>query len=365
MLFAPEEKSFIKKVVLVILLITLAYIIYQLKTVILLFFLSVFISYAIQPLVQALERIRVRRSLATMFVFLLIFSLAFFIIWQLSILVTYQTKLLTARIKVQGLPFFLEQILIQYWDIGNIVTTLQDYSKEIIQYLPRLFMNFFNLGFFIAYTLILFVMVFFFLRDREAIETYILSFIRPTERREKIRTGLRSVEDGIGRWLRAQVIIGIIMAAFLYIPMKLIQIKFALTFAIIISVIYIIPYLWMVGAGVIAIFILATYGLIYMLGFLAYVVALNFVEMKILIPTIMREKVGVNELATICGLISFGIFFGVLGMLVAVPMVNALKIILETVRHPAPLAEPTQEAALQPQTADEGCGETLHARQKV
>jgi predicted PurR-regulated permease PerM len=223
-------------------------------------------------------------------------------------------------------------------------------------------MNFFNLGFFIVYTLILFVMVFFFLRDRELIENYILSFIRPPERQAEIRAGLKTVEEGIGRWLRAQIMIGIIMAGLLYLPMALIKIKYAFTFAVIISIIYIIPYLWMVGAGVIAMFILATYGLIYMLGFLVYVFVLNFVEMKILIPTIMHEKVGVNELATICGLISFGIFFGVLGMLVAVPMVNALKIILETVRHPAPLATSTQEAAKEPQRLEVISGEAHPTR---
>jgi predicted PurR-regulated permease PerM len=84
--------------------------------------------------------------------------------------------------------------------------------------------------------------------------------------------------------------------------------------------------------------------------------------MKILIPTIMREKVGVNELATICGLISFGIFFGVLGMLVAVPMVNAIKIILEAVRHPAPLQASAPEAAMGLQRLDVSRGEAVPAR---
>jgi predicted PurR-regulated permease PerM len=62
-----------------------------------------------------------------------------------------------------------------------------------------------------------------------------------------------------------------------------------------------------------------------MLGVLGTMVVAQFLESNILTPWIMGDRVALNPLATVAGVIGFGIIWGVPGTMLAVPVIGVAK----------------------------------------
>lgn len=62
-------------------------------------------------------------------------------------------------------------------------------------------------------------------------------------------------------------------------------------------------------------------------------VAVNQIESSIISPSILGEHVGLHPVTVIFSIISGGYLFGVLGVLLAVPVASIVKVVLRYVRN--------------------------------
>jgi len=110
---------------------------------------------------------------------------------------------------------------------------------------------------------------------------------------------------------------------------SVIGLPYALLFAILISLTNIIPYIGPYIGGIPA--TLVAFGISQNLGFmvLGIVIGLQIIESHLVHPIVMSKVLKVNQILIILSLIFFGYFFGILGMLVAAPMVSVIKTLYE------------------------------------
>src|SRR5690606_27129207 len=69
----------------------------------------------------------------------------------------------------------------------------------------------------------------------------------------------------------------------------------------------------------------------YAVGALGVCVLTQFLENNVITPKVVGSSVSINPLASIFALLGFGMLWGVIGMVVAIPLMGMLKIVCDAV----------------------------------
>ncbi len=112
------------------------------------------------------------------------------------------------------------------------------------------------------------------------------------------------------------------------ISFYIVKMPYAFLFAIIISLTNIIPFIGPYIGGVPA--ILVSFSVSTRLGITSLIIIfiLQFIESNFIQPYIMSKSLKINPIIIIIGLIVFGHFFGILGMLLSAPLTCIIKILI-------------------------------------
>lgn len=113
-------------------------------------------------------------------------------------------------------------------------------------------------------------------------------------------------------------------------------VKYALLLGVITAVLNLIPYIGILAAGLISIF--ATLGNSTDVSIIAGIIIVNslvqLIDNNIIVPKIVGNKVRINALVTMVGVIIAGSIWGVSGMVLSIPITAILKVIFD---HSEPL----------------------------
>lgn len=167
----------------------------------------------------------------------------------------------------------------------------------------------------------------------------------PQERRDPTRSLLNEVQGRIGGYVRGQtmlcVIIGLASAAAFWV----IQVPNALTLGLIMGVLEAVPVLGPLLGAIPAILLTLSTAPEKTIWVIVALTAIQQLENSFLVPRIMDESVGVNAIVSILAISAFGLLFGIVGAILAIPLAAILQILLNRLifadAQEAPL-EPTQ-----------------------
>ncbi len=174
----------------------------------------------------------------------------------------------------------------------------------------------------------------------------------PAPHRGEIRELGRSVDRVLGAYIRAQLLLIVVMAILTYIPLSLLGIKYALVLAIATGFLEVVPFVGPYTAAgsavVVALAQTATpFGwpnwLLALVVGLIYLV-LRQVEDHLIIPNVVGHIVRLHPILVIFCILAGGHLGGALGLLIAVPLAATVRIILaylyaKLIDSPAPVAE--------------------------
>lgn len=102
------------------------------------------------------------------------------------------------------------------------------------------------------------------------------------------------------------------------------KMPYALLFALVISLTNIIPYIGPYIGGIPAVLVAFSTSSKLGITILITVIVLQFIESSIIHPIIMSKSLNISPLYILIGLIIFGYFFGILGMLISTPLVSII-----------------------------------------
>lgn len=135
------------------------------------------------------------------------------------------------------------------------------------------------------------------------------------------------------KYLRGVLLVILILGAISSIGFLIIGLKYAILLGFLIGMLNVVPYVGVLVGSLIPILIalVTKDSVMYALGALAVCLITQFLENNFITPKIVGSSVSVNPLASIAALIGFGLLWGVVGMVLAIPITGMLKIVCDSI----------------------------------
>jgi putative permease len=298
------------------------------------FFTALVLAFLLQGVVSALTRRRVPHLLAVIMVFLafvsVLLTLAFILmplIWNQLVGLVQETPRMFAS--GQG---WLDQLQERF---PNIVTPDQMQSwigvagREISQLGQRaLTLSLTSLGnimSLIIYLVLVPILVFFMLKDREALVGFTLSLL--PQKRTLLTRIWHEMDRQIANYIRGKSIEIVIVGTVAYITFAFFGLPYTALLAVLVGFSVLVPY---IGAAVATIPVAAVAGFHFGIGeqFVYVLVAygvLQALDGNVLAPVLFSETNNIHPVSIIVAVLFFGGIWGFWGVFFAIPLATLLK----------------------------------------
>src|SRR5437867_569414 len=191
-----------------------------------------------------------------------------------------------------------------------------------------------GLGHFLLELLVFLIATFFLLRDAPRLFQWFRRVLPASQRNELIPL-IGQVNVLLGRYVRGQLLLIGVMATATFIGLSVLQVPFVLLLAIMTGVLEVIPIVGPITAGAIASLVALGHPAPWGLSQIWYVVVvavmytvLRHAEDYFVIPLVIGRIVRLHPAVVIFSLLTGGALYGLLGVLVAVPVAASLRLVL-------------------------------------
>jgi len=209
--------------------------------------------------------------------------------------------------------------------------------------------------------LLILVYTFFFLLYRRKFKLSILKMVSP-ERQDQAKKIISSSTKVSQNYLFGRILLILFLAVLYSIGLTISGIRNAILISLLAAVLSLLPYIGNVIGYVIAIIMafISGSGLMGVVGVSVTFTITQFVESYILEPYLVGGKVDLNPVFTIIVVVLGGAIWGIIGMLIAIPVLGILKVIFDQVGVLQPLGYLFGEEDMD----DEGDGDDIFKKTK-
>jgi len=170
-------------------------------------------------------------------------------------------------------------------------------------------------------------LVFFWLTERPRLQRYALAFL-PAGRRSGIRDAWNDVEARLGQWARGQLVLMAAIGIGTGIAYSVLGLPAALLLGLIAALTEIIPIVGPLLGAIPAVLIATTISPETVVLTVGIYLVLQLIEGNVLVPMIMRNRVGLSPFLVLVSLLVGGTVGGPLGAIVAIPLVAGVTVVL-------------------------------------
>ncbi|WLH11427.1 AI-2E family transporter [Pseudomonas hefeiensis] len=307
------------------------------------------LAYLMQGLVTTLERMRLPGAMAVGLVFALFMGLlVVFVVVIMPLLwhqlVTLFNELPGMLVKWQSLLLLLperyphlvsdEQVLQAIEVVRGQIGTFGQWALTFsLSSLPLLV----NI---MIYLVLVPILVFFFLKDREMIGRWVRGYL-PRERALITRVA-QEMNHQIANYIRGKVIEIFICGGVTYIGFVALGLNYAALLALLVGISVVVPYVGTVVVTVpVALIALFQWGwsdqFIYLMAVYGIIQTLDG---NVLVPLLFSEAVNLHPVAIICAVLLFGGLWGFWGVFFAIPLATLFKAVLDAWPSREPVVAP-------------------------
>jgi predicted PurR-regulated permease PerM len=172
------------------------------------------------------------------------------------------------------------------------------------------------------------IYVFFMLLYRQNLRGFYYESLR-NEDKKRGNQILLEVEDSFGNYLKGMLIVISIITTLTVFGLWALGLKYAIFLGVLAGLLSLIPFIGIIVSALIPITLalLTKDSLWYAVGVVAVFAVVQFLEGNFITPKIVGNKVDVNPLAVILGIVIFGAIGGIPAMIITVPFLGLMKII--------------------------------------
>ncbi|WP_226002572.1 AI-2E family transporter [Paenibacillus sp. BJ-4] len=311
-----------------------------LKTIILPVILSGVLYYLFNPLIDVLERNKVKRIYSIIVLYLLIIGI-------IAVVITSVVPVIRDQIQglVQNVPAYSEQVQQQFEKligsdfVNQFQNTIQINPSELASKVSEKLSAFINnawagVGSFLgvitetvlAIATVPFIL-FYLLKDGRKLPHSVLKMFPPMFRKETDRI-MTEMNHQVSSYIRGQIIVSFCIGVLLYIGYLIIGLDYSLTLAVIASFTSVVPYLGPVIAITPALIVALVTSPVMLLKMVIVWTIVQLIEGKFISPQIMGKSLRVHPITIIFVILTAGNLFGVVGIILAVPGYAVLKVIV-------------------------------------
>ncbi len=294
--------------------------IWLVRDIIVLVLIALILASAMDPLVNYFHARKVPRVISVFMVYVVVIGIAVLVIGLMIPPVIQQTKILEAN-----LPQYSNALSSQ---IGG-------YSVQ--DFLSNLFSGFNNSNSVVQNTFGVFngaldaiavlVISFYLVAEEKGMKTFVSSLI-PAHHHEFTIGLITKIQHKMGMWVLGQIIVSFGIFIFTYAGLLILHVQYALVLALLSGLFEVVPYIGPFLSAIPAMFI----GFIQAPSLAIWVAILYLlvheVEGYVLVPKIMEKTVGTSPLLVLLSLLIGYQLYGVLGLLISVPLATALTVVV-------------------------------------
>jgi predicted PurR-regulated permease PerM len=336
-----QMKDFIRKTLFVAGLILGLLFIYQIRNIFIYLIIAILLAYLAHPPVNWLRRHRVPRALAILIVFLGLFLFAVLLVGITAPIIYNEATQLASSLPqaLDGLETRINALLKSYFPQSTQQFAFKDYFFEFAANIQSNFPATLQRSYlfvsrsiggtvtFILGLVLIPLMGFYFLVDAEKFKrTFKLLF--PRTYNERIETTIWQMNLMLGKYVRGQLTLSLIMGTLVAIGLTVLGVKYAVLLGIISGIAELVPMagpiIGFVPAGLLALSI-GPWKLVFVIIFYAL---LHLFENNFLVPRVMGKNMDLHPLTVIVAMMIGAQVFGLVGVLIALPATAAVKIVL-------------------------------------
>ncbi|GHD38015.1 AI-2E family transporter [Halioglobus pacificus] len=197
-----------------------------------------------------------------------------------------------------------------------------------------------------VYMILIPLLVFFFLKDRETLTQWFVSML-PAER-PLLNRIWREMDQQVSNYARGKVVEVMIVGVVSYLAFTWLNLNYTALLALLVGLSVIIPY---VGATLVTLPVVAVgffqFGLTSEFYYVVGVyLAIQALDGNVLVPLLFSEAVNLHPVAIIVAILFFGGVWGLWGVFFAIPLATLIKAIINAWPEPSDTPEATQQETL-------------------
>jgi predicted PurR-regulated permease PerM len=298
------------------------------------FFIAAFITYLLHPLVEYIHEKGIPRWAAILLIYFLFFGGIGYGLYK-------------------GIPLFIQQLKDLSESLPALIETYRSWTKQIhnqtsawpmeihtrieamLMQLEQTAANALTMvingvkGIVNSAMLFLLIpfIVFYMLKDIDQLKKAAW-YITPKRWREPGIAFLKDVDESLGNYIRGQLFVGLVIGSVAAFLLWIVGMDYPLLLGFIIGATNIIPYFGPFIGAIPAVILAATVSLKMVLIVAVIIFLLQFLEGNILSPLIVGKSLHMHPLVIMFALFFGGEVAGVLGLIIAVPLLAVLKVAL-------------------------------------
>ena len=294
------------------------------KEVLIILFLAIVISSALDSPVDYLERKKIPRILGTLLIFIATLIILAFLLYALIPVAISEFQILLANIGELKMPVLGSLDISQFKEINkyleSLVNALFSGGASLINIIFSVFGGF-------ALTAATLVLSFYLTINQGGVEKFLRAVLPITHENYVIEIYHRARKK-LGLWFQGQLLLMLIVGSAVSLGLWILGVKYSLILGILAGVLEIVPMVGPIFAGAIAFLMAISES--WTLGF--YVIILFLViqqlENHILIPIVMKKTVGISPVVVVVALLAGSQIAGFIGMILAVPTAVVIQEII-------------------------------------
>lgn len=305
--------------------------VYLILDILLMLFAAIVISAAVEPIANFLQRYQLPRSVSVILVYIglllvLIGTATLLInpladqITQLALavpqLVDNLTRLLSfiPQLNPEAVSASLREGLLQ---VGQ---NLANISLNVVAQTRSVFSSIFTV-------LFVFMLAFYLVVEKDALKKF-ARLITPRNHLPYIEQSIDRAQRSIGRWVLAQIALGVIVGVVVGVTLWAVGIKYALVLGLLSGLLEIIPVIGPIIAAIPGVIVGISQSWLYGIIALVIYVIVQQAENHFFVPTIMKRAIGLNPLVTIVAILLGARLYGTAGVILSVPLATIVSIFL-------------------------------------
>lgn len=330
----------------IVVLLILFLVLYMAMPVYLLLILSILLSLLLLPTIERIERLLVlsswkmkkRRNIAVVITFILFFliigtiiflilkplltELASFIALLPEAVNAFQINLIRFLSENQDLYFALPTQIKDVIDSGA-----QQFLTFVIARMNSLFQLLIGTTPILIQAVLLPFLMYYILRDRDFLVKEVVEYA-PVTRRKDIKGLLDELGTMLSGYIRGQLLVCATVGLIIFTGTSLLDIRYPLVLGVLAFLLETIPYAGPILSFIPAFLLACSVSFDLALKVTLFYIFVSFLENYIIIPKIMGQVTRTHPLVILLGMLLAANWFGLIGMMLAVPAMAALRILV-------------------------------------
>jgi predicted PurR-regulated permease PerM len=301
------------------------------------FFIGFVIAWIFNPIVTKLQKHGFNRGVASSLVYIIFLAILFIFFWILIPTIYNQLQDL-----ITSLPNIVDSLKVWIGDAlsnvdnsvmdattvqNNIFNAMEDFMSTTTTNLPTLILNsvgtiFSGIGTF-AISLVIGIYM---LIDFNSISGHFMHYI-PKKHKEEIGNLIEEIGTELRKCVNGTLFVAFMVFVGDSIGFAIVGLKAPLLFGLLCGVTDLIPYIGPYIGGIAAVIVGFSQSPIIGIITILIVCLVQCLENYVLQPVVMSKTMKLHPVTIIIGLLLFGHFFGIVGMILATPSIALMKVI--------------------------------------